>query len=69
MDELSLLHAEWRKATASGDNGQCVEVTTNLPNVVGVRDSKNPQGPALTFTPGEWRAFVSGVKCGEFDLA
>lgn len=69
MGELNLDAAEWRKATASGDVGQCVEVATNLPGVVAVRDSKNPHGPALVFTPGEWRAFVGGVKDGEFDLA
>ncbi|MDA0639529.1 DUF397 domain-containing protein [Nonomuraea ferruginea] len=66
---MNLEAAEWRKATASGDVGQCVEVATNLPGVVAVRDSKNPQGPALIFTPGEWKAFVGGVRDGEFDLA
>ncbi|GAA4516601.1 DUF397 domain-containing protein [Nonomuraea ferruginea] len=69
MDPMNLEKAEWRKATASGDNGQCVEVATNLPGIVAVRDSKNPQGPALIFTPGEWKAFVGGVRDGEFDLA
>jgi hypothetical protein len=33
-----------------------------------VRDSKDPQGPVLLFTPDEWRAFVGGVRNGEFDL-
>ncbi|MEV4103476.1 DUF397 domain-containing protein [Nonomuraea sp. NPDC049649] len=66
---VSLDGAEWRKATASGDNGgQCVEVTTNLSGIVAVRDSKNPNGPALVFTPAEWNAFLSGAKSGEFDL-
>ncbi|MDA0634404.1 DUF397 domain-containing protein [Nonomuraea sp. MCN248] len=69
MGELNLEAAEWRKAAASADVGQCVEVATNLPGVVAVRDSKNPHGPALIFTPGEWRAFVGGVRDGEFDLA
>jgi hypothetical protein len=32
-----------------------------------VRDSKNPNGPALIFTPAEWDAFVGGAKDGEFD--
>lgn len=68
MGELNLEAAEWRKATASADTGQCVEVATNLPGVVAVRDSKNPHGPALVFTPAEWRAFVSGVRDGEFDI-
>jgi hypothetical protein len=32
-----------------------------------VRDSKNPDGPVLTFTTREWKAFREGVKGGEFD--
>lgn len=35
--------------------------------LVGVRDSKNPTGPALVFTPGEWDAFTAGIQGGEFD--
>lgn len=68
MGELNLEMAEWRKATASGDVGQCVEVATNLPGVVAVRDSKDPDGPALVFTPQEWKAFLHGAGRGEFDL-
>lgn len=69
MDEVNLDQAIWRKATASGgDGGLCVEVATNLPGVVAVRDSKNPGGPVLTFTSAAWRAFLSGVVGGEFDL-
>lgn len=68
MDQVNLDEAEWRKSSASGDNGQCVEVATNLPGVVAVRDSKNPQGPALIFTPGEWKAFLQGVDQGEFTV-
>jgi hypothetical protein len=68
VGELNLKTAEWRKATASGDNGQCVEVATNLPGIVAVRDSKDPNGPALVFTPQEWKAFLHGAGRGEFDL-
>ena len=32
-----------------------------------VRDSKDPSGPALIFTPGEWTAFTAGAKDCEFD--
>lgn len=46
--------------------GPCVEVA-NLGNAVAVRDSKDPDGPALIFTPGEWAAFLQGAKAGEFD--
>ena len=35
---------------------------------IAVRDSKNPAGPVLMFTQGEWDAFVGGAKDGEFDL-
>ncbi len=52
--------ARWRKSS-SGNGGDCVEVADNLPGVVGVRDSKDPTGPALAFTPVAWRAFVGGL--------
>lgn len=66
MSDLS--GAVWRKSTKSGDNGgACVEVAGNLPGIVAVRDSKNPDGPALIFTPEEWRVFIGGAKDGEFD--
>ncbi|MEV5764238.1 DUF397 domain-containing protein [Micromonospora sp. NPDC049460] len=57
---MDLSNARWRKATRSGaSGGNCVEVADNLPGVVAVRDSKDPTGPALTFAPTAWRAFVA----------
>lgn len=59
---MELIGARWRKSSrSSGNGGNCVEVADNLPGVVGVRDSKDPAGPALTFTPMAWRAFVTRV--------
>ncbi|MBQ1026165.1 DUF397 domain-containing protein [Micromonospora sp. C95] len=59
---MDLSNARWRTSTRSGaSGGNCVEVAGNLPGVVGVRDSKDPAGPALTFAPAAWRAFVAQV--------
>ncbi len=59
---------QWHKSTRSGTQGNCVEVAYLSGDRIGVRDSKNPDGPVLTFTPAEWEAFVAGAKDGEFDL-
>ena len=65
---MDLSSAAWRKSTRSGSSGNCVEVADNLTGVVAVRDSKDPAGPALTFTPDAWAAFIGGAKDGAFDL-
>jgi Domain of unknown function (DUF397) len=58
-----LTHAQWRKSTRSNSSGQnCLEVATNLTGIVGIRDSKDPDGPTLTVSPAAWRAFVEGVR-------
>lgn len=59
----------WRKSSYSGNNGgNCIEVAT-APTAVPVRDSKDPDGPQLTFTPTAWDAFVAAVKREEFPAA
>lgn len=65
---MDFTRAKWRKSSRSQSNGQCVEVADNLPDVVGVRDSKDPTGAVLAFTPDQWRTFLAGVKAGEFDI-
>lgn len=58
-----LAGAVWRKSSKSGPNGgNCIEVADNLVGVIGVRDSKDPQGPALVFAPEAWQAFVRYAK-------
>ncbi|GAA2111347.1 DUF397 domain-containing protein [Actinomadura alba] len=59
---------QWRKSIRSGgQGGECVEIA-GLPRVVAVRDSKDPDGPRLTFSPAAWRAFSADAKNGAFDL-
>jgi hypothetical protein len=66
---MDLTEAAWRKSSYSGNNGgNCVEVASNLPGIIAVRDSKDREGPVLTFTPDEWIAFIHGARSGEFDL-
>ena len=57
---------EWVKSSYSGTNNNCVEVAQLPGGGRAVRDSKNPAGPALVFTPDEWSAFVLGASEGEF---
>jgi hypothetical protein len=57
----------WVKSSLSFSNGNCVEVAELPGGGVGVRNSRDPDGPVLRFTPAEWRAFLGGARLGEFD--
>jgi hypothetical protein len=57
----------WIKSSLSMDNGSCVEVAGLDAQAIKVRNSRDPDGAVLTFTPAEWDAFVGGVHNGEFD--
>jgi hypothetical protein len=73
---VDLSGAAWRTSSYSGGNGgQCVEVATitsqpdNPETTCAVRDSTDPQGPVLAFSPEQWRGFAGRVKAGRFGLA
>ncbi|MCP2323549.1 hypothetical protein HDA40_002056 [Hamadaea flava] len=57
----------WRKSSRSQGGANCVEVATTTDQIA-IRDSKNPDGPTLTFQAQTWRDFVAGIQAGEFDL-
>ena len=60
---LDLQTADWIQSPYSGpDGGDCVEIAKLRNGQVGVRDSKNPDGPALVFTPTEWNAFTRWLR-------
>jgi Domain of unknown function (DUF397) len=64
MTDLDLSGAIWRKSVRSGGATNCVEVAGGLPEIVAVRDSKNPSGPKITFAFGAWDTFTARVKSG-----
>jgi Domain of unknown function (DUF397) len=59
--------SSWIKSSLSFANGNCVEVARLGDGQIGVRDSKDPDGPVLRFAASEWAAFSGGVRDGEFD--
>ncbi|RJL32878.1 DUF397 domain-containing protein [Bailinhaonella thermotolerans] len=63
------IHVNWRRSSHSGSGANCVEVAVadrrGLAPSHLVRDSKDPRGGVLSFTPGEWRAFLDKVKHGD----
>jgi hypothetical protein len=67
---MALNNVTWRKSSYSGGNGgNCIEVAI-LPNGShAVRDSKDPSGPVLTFSPAAWRTFTAAVSDGTIDLS
>ncbi|WP_331461652.1 DUF397 domain-containing protein [Streptomyces paludis] len=49
------------KSSYSAAGGECVEVATNAPDTVAIRDSKHPTGPILRLTPTTWTTFRNAV--------
>ena len=59
----------WRRSRRSNANNNCVEVAvggTSLYGTVGVRDSKDPDGPVLIFRADGWTAFLTVTRAGAF---
>ncbi|MEV7965551.1 DUF397 domain-containing protein [Sphaerisporangium sp. NPDC088356] len=78
MDDQPRLRVQWRKSSYSNNGGDCVEIAVSddmsltahkadSETLYLVRDSKDPDGPVLAFTPTEWDAFRVAIRHGEFD--
>ena len=67
MPASELRSARWHKSGRCSAQGNCVETAKLADGQVAVRNSRHPSGPALIFTQAEARAFLEGVKDGEFD--
>ena len=50
----------------SCDGGACVQVAADQDTIL-IRNSRQPDGPLVEYTPEEWHEFVSGIKKGDFD--
>lgn len=65
MRTIDLSTATWRKSSrSSSTGGECLEVCDDFPDLVPIRDSKTPTGPALIVTAPAWSAFLRSVKSG-----
>ena len=68
MPACQLMDVTWQKSLLSNPSGNCVEMAA-LPNRGGfaVRNSRDPEGPALVYTRDEMVAFIQGARQGDFD--
>jgi len=57
----------WQKSRRSNPSGNCVECAQLPDGGVAVRNSRDPEGAALIYTPAEIEAFILGVRDGDFD--
>jgi hypothetical protein len=66
LSDEEVASLSWVKASFSNHNGACIEIASTTDKIA-MRDSKDPGGPILVYTPIEFRAFLEGARNGEFD--
>ncbi|SCE97329.1 protein of unknown function [Micromonospora coriariae] len=64
--DFDLSRAVWQRA--DGDTSDSAVEVAFVDDLIGMRNSGQPEGPVLVFTQAEWDAFVAGAQDGEFDL-
>jgi hypothetical protein len=67
MPASDLHDVTWRKSRHSNSQGTCVELAGLPDGAIAVRNSRDPDGPALIYSPAEMDAFIRGARDGEFD--
>jgi Domain of unknown function (DUF397) len=67
MPATELHGVTWHKSHYSSPNGNCVEIAKLPGGGVAMRNSRDPNGPALIYTPAEFIAFLDGARDGDFD--
>jgi uncharacterized protein DUF397 len=66
MNSKTLQQLEWHKSSRSVANGACVEVAVAPSRTIQLRDSKNPSGSILSYSPAAWAAFIENIKADRF---
>jgi hypothetical protein len=67
-NDLDVSRAAWRKSTHSNNGGECIEVACSMSDAIAIRDSKNPDGPKLRFSPQAWKAFTATMQTARTKL-
>lgn len=67
MPATELPTVRWQKSRLSNSQGNCVEFAKLPDGQVAVRNSRDPNGPALVYTTAEIAALLQGAKDGDFD--
>jgi hypothetical protein len=59
--------AVWRKSQRSNSQGACVEIARIGAGTIAMRNSRDPQGPALIYRRDAIAALIEGLREGDFD--
>ncbi|WP_250282973.1 MULTISPECIES: DUF397 domain-containing protein [unclassified Frankia] len=67
ISTTALPEVTWKKSRRSNSQGNCVELARLSPETIAVRNSRDPNGPALIYTQAEIEALILGARDGDFD--